>query len=552
MKKRVLMAAVLVLIMLTVFSGCGGRGRAFGPTTAGTLTPITFTFHNEDANEDMLFDDPVARRITELTGVTLSVQRPVGGDQQSIPLMLASGQYPDLIFAKGNIGMLIEAGAVIPLDELIEKRGHNLRELYGDQIGRLRNSGDDPSIYTVGTWGVRNAIWATDGTMQLQHAVLRELGYPPMNTLQDYENAIRTYIARYPTINGRRTIGLSLLIDTWQWYISLSNPSCFLLGYPDDGQWVVDRNTLEARYKFLVPDSRLYYQWLNRMNADGLLDPESFTQKEDEWQAKIASGRVLGISYPLWGYSNARTSLVNDGMPERTFAYLPITANANYRSAALQDYGFAGGWGISISSQCRDPERAFEFLDWLCSEEAQILVNWGLLDVNYIVDGNGTRIVPEAEQRRADTDPDYSKRTGVGRWVHPFPQRGNLFIDSTGNYITRDSPDRIRANYLDVERDTLQAYGAQMWTDLFPSSESLGVSRHGQAWQYALSPELNARVQEADDYMKNALANLVLGRPENFNAGWQRIQQDLLRMGIEDANRAMTQMIRDKVELWNR
>jgi len=130
--------------------------------------------------------------------------------------------------------------------------------------------------------------------------------------------------------------------------------------------------------------------------------------------------------------------------------------------------------------------------------------------------------------------------------------RGNMYIDSTGNFITRDSPERILANYHDVERETLAAYGAQMWIDLFPPSDSLGISSHGQAWQYALTPDLNAKVSEADNYMKTALANLVRGRPANFNAAWQVIQQDLIRIGIEDANRAMTQMIRDKVELWNR
>ena len=551
MKKNVLFAIVSVVILLTFFAGCSRSGFRFGPTTAGTKSPITFTFHNEDAVEDMPFDDPVAKIITLRTGVTLEVQRPVGGDQQSIPLMLASGQYPDFIFAKGNIGMLIEAGAVIPLDELIEKRGHNLKELYGDQIGRLRNSISDPKIYTVGTYDVKNAIWETDGTMQIQHAVLKELGYPRIQTLAEYEQAIKTYLARYPAINGRRTIGFSLLIDTWQWYISLSNPSCFLLGYGDDGQWVVDRDTLEAKYKFLIPDSRLYYQWLNRMNAEGILDPESFTHKEDEWRAKIASGRVLGISYPKWGYDESRTSLMNDGMQERTFAYLPVTADTRFKNASLQDYGFVGGWGVSISSKCKDPERAFEFLDWMCSEEAQILVNWGVEGLNYQVI-NGKRIVPDEEQKKIDSDPDHSRKTGVGRWAYPFPQRGKAYIDSTGNYNTRNSPQRIKDNYYPVEKETLAAYGVEMWTDLFPSTESLGISRHGQAWQYALSPDLNAKVTEADEYMKNALANIVLGRPENFNAAWQRIQQDLVRMGIEDANRAMTRMIRDKVELWNR
>ena len=31
------------------------------------------------------------------------------------------------------------------------------------------------------------------------------------------------------------------------------------------------------------------------MNAEGLLDPESFVQQEDQYKAKISSGRVLGM-----------------------------------------------------------------------------------------------------------------------------------------------------------------------------------------------------------------------------------------------------------------
>jgi putative aldouronate transport system substrate-binding protein len=520
-------------------------------TTAGTKTPITFTFFTVDATEDMPFTDPVAKKITELTGVTLKVDRPVAGDQQAIPLMIASGQYPDLIYAKGDLTLLIEAGAVIPLDDLIAKRGKYIKELYGDQIVRLRNSVKDPHIYTVGTYGVKNGIWDTDGCMQIQHAVLKELGYPKIETLDDYANALRAYMKKYPTINGQKTIGLSLLIDTWQWYIDLSNPGNYVIGFPDDGQWIVDQKTLDAQYKFLHPEMYRYYKWLNQLYHEGLLDPESFTQKEDVWKAKIASGRVLGIAYPRWGYGDARTSLIQQGMPERTYAYLPIVADKKYKSPMLKDYGFSGGWGIAISKSCKDPERAFEFLDWYCSEEAQILVNWGLKDVNYVIQ-NGKRVVPEKEQKWADTDPDYSKKTGVGRWVYPFPQRGTAYIDSTGNYITRTSPETIIKNYLPVEKETLAAYGKKMWIDFFPKPEELGISRHGQVWQYALPPETNAKVAEADEYIKNALVRIIMGKPEDFDKSWAKIVSDLKAMGIEEANKVVSRLIKEKVEMWNK
>jgi putative aldouronate transport system substrate-binding protein len=495
----------------------------------------------------MEFDDPVAKKITEATGVTLKVDHPVGGDLTAIPLMIASGEFPDMIFAKGNLNILIEADAVLRLDDLIAKRGKNMRDLYGDQLGRLKASLDDPYIYHVGTFGVKQAVWNTEGNMQIQHAVLKDQGYPKMQTLDDYEKAIKAYMAKYPTINGLRTIGLSLLSDTWQWYIDVSNPSGMLIGYPDDGQWIVDQNTLQAQYKFLHPDAKLWYKWLNRMNAEGVLDPESFTQKEDQWQAKIASGRVLGLSYPLWGWGNARTSLINEGRPERTMAYLPIQADERFKSPMLKDYGFGGGWGIAITKACKDPERLFEFLDWWCTEEAQVLVNWGIQGTNYEV-RNGKRIF--LDQEKIMVNPNYSQQTGVGRWIHPFPQRGTGYIDSTGNWITRDSPETIKENYLPIEKETLAAYGVEMWMDLFPTTASLGVSKHGQAWQYTLTPELNAITSEADNYIKTALANIVLGRPENFEATWTRILQDLRAMGIDDANKALTQMIQDKMKLW--
>jgi len=84
-------------------------------------------------------------------------------------------------------------------------------------------------------------------------------------------------------------------------------------------------------------------------------------------------------------------------------------ADESYVCAALKDYGLSGGWGIAITTACKDPLRAFEFLDWMCSKEAQILVNWGIEGVNYKVIDN-KRVIPDDEQRRIEIDPDYKKK----------------------------------------------------------------------------------------------------------------------------------------------
>lgn len=540
--KRV-MTLALILLMFVCLVSCAKK-----EATVSDGGPITFRFYSQDGTEDMPWDDPIALEITKRTGVTLEFEHPVGGDTQTIPLMMASGDYPDLIYAKGDTTKLIDAGAILKLDDYIEKYGQNLKGLYGDQIVRLKNTPEDPSIYTVGAYDVKKAILETSGTMQIQHAVLKELGYPQIKTVTDYENAIRAYMQKYPEIDGQKTIGLSLLIDTWQWYIDLSNPGNYTIGYPDDGQWIVD-DKLQARYKFLDPEISQWYKWANKMNAEGLLDPESFTQKEDVWKSKIASGRVLGIAYPNWGYGEARTALIGSGKADRTYAYMPVTMGPQYKDPSLKDYGFSGGWGIAITTKCKDPVRAFKFLDWYCSDETQILVNWGLKDVNYKVE-NGKRVVPAEEQNRADTDPDYSKKTGVGRWVYPFPQKGSGSVDVNGDWITRTSRQRLIDIYLPVEKETLAAYGVEMWIDLFPSSEELGVSKHGQVWQYALPPETNEKVTAADEYVKTALSQCVLCEPSEFDAKWAELQNHLIEMGMEQVGKEVTAIIGQKMDLW--
>lgn len=157
-------------------------------------SPITLTlFISEDLGEAK-FDDAVADKIKELTCVNLEIICADSSFSKPIDLMIAKEDYPDLIYAKGDTSKLIDARAIIKLDDYFEEKGENLKNLYGDQIKRLRYSLEDQSIYTVGASGVSSAQWNPNGTMQLQHRVLKELGYPKINTIYDYEEALKRYI----------------------------------------------------------------------------------------------------------------------------------------------------------------------------------------------------------------------------------------------------------------------------------------------------------------------------------------------------------------------
>ncbi|NOW06652.1 ABC transporter substrate-binding protein [Clostridium beijerinckii] len=553
MKKHKILSAILSVTLLTsLLVGCGTKESKLS-TGSGDKSPITLTLFNVDSSEDMPFDDDVAKKITELTGVTLKIIHPVtAGDLQAIPLMIASGDYPDLIFAKGDTGKLVDAGAIVKLDDYIEEKGTNLKALYGDQLKRLRFSATDSSIYTVGTGGVSTAPWNPDGTMQLQNAVLKELGYPKINTIYDYEKAIKDYVAKYPEINGKKTIGMSLMASDWRWLTTIGNTASATVGIPDDGQFKVDDETKKATYKFLLPEVKEYFKWLNHMNAEGLLDPESFTQKEDAYRAKLAQGNVLGITDAQWDYDTAMQSLRKAGMPERTFAKLPVVVNEKYKAQSLKDYGFGGSPGIAISSTSENKDRAFEFLDWMASDEAQVLLNWGIEGKHYKVE-NGRRIVLPEIQEQKNTDKNFKKISGIGQYVYPFPQRGDGAVDSTGNSYTTNTLETFMANYNEGDKATLAGYGVKAWPELFPQRKELSVSKHGQVWQYNIPSDSDIAIiqKKADDYTQKAITQAILGSPADFDSAWDKIQEDLKAMDIEKVNEGMSKLTEERIKLWN-
>lgn len=553
--KKVLSLILTGLLATTAFVGCGSKeGSGTGESTSGSKEPITLTIFSTDLSEDIPFTDDVAKKITELTGVTLKFEHPVAGDTQAVPLMIASGEYPDIIFAKGDTSKLVDAGALIKLDDYIEESGDNLKALYGDQLTRLKYSKEDPSIYTVGTYGVVNKLFDPKGIMQIQHQVLKEMGYPEINTIYDYEKVIEEYLAKNPkTEDGQDRIGLTLMASDWRWLITVGNRASFAAGIPDDGQFAVSEDG-KATYKFLLPEVKEYFKWLNNMNAKGLLDPESFTQKEDTYKSKISSGRVVGLADEYWDYSSAVVSLVGEGKEEQTYAGLPVVIDDSKQKApTLKDYGFSAGFGFGVSSSSKNAQRAFEFLDWMASDEAQVLINWGIEGTHYTVNAEGKReFLPEI-QEQANTDPDFSKKTGVGLYVYPFPQRGIGAIDSNGDSYSTNTIESVMKNYNSADKETLAAYGVETWTELYPSAEELGVSPHGQVWQLNIPSDSDMAIiqKKADDYIQQATTQAILGKPEEFDAAWDEITKTLESYNVESLNEGVTGLIEARLELWN-
>ncbi|MBW7455360.1 ABC transporter substrate-binding protein [Paenibacillus sepulcri] len=574
MNTRSKAAALLMTFALSVglLAGCSSNnngenskaanntGTANTSTNAGAetedLSPVTFSFFAEDPNPNWNnMQDEVSKEITKKTGVTLDAEFAVGDPAQKVALMAASGQYPDIISAKGDIGKLVDAGGVIDLTDLINKYAPNIKRVLGPYLSRAKYTTEDQSIYAIPTWAaVDEQRFVAGGGFELQHRVVKEAGYPQIRTVQDYEKAIKDYLAKHPTDeNGNKNIGVSLNADDWHIQISVTNPAVATTGGSDDGEYWVDQDTFEAKYHFRRPEEKEYFRWLNHMNAEGLLDPESFVQKYDQYKAKVASGRVLGLIDQDWDYNDGQQALKSAGKLDQTYGHYPVTLSEDFKETSFWPTGFMGGYGISISSTAKDPVRIIKFLDFLASDEGQILNNWGIEGKHYVME-DGKRVVPQEVQDRINNDNTaFTKETGIGFYWNMMVHYGDGAKDSTGNYYTKNNPEMIPTGYSDVEKETLKAYDATIWKDLFPKEDEFKVKAYGAAWNIQIPGEDEVAVlgNKMKDITWKRVPEAILAKPENFDKVWEAYQQDLIKAGVEKMEKGYTKYVQDRVALWS-
>ena len=132
-------------------------------------------------------------------------------------------------------------------------------------------------------------------------------------------------------------------------------------------------------------------QYLNKLVTEKLLDPESFTQTDDQARQKFASGKSFVIS------CNAQT-LVND--------YRPDIAKIPGATVVQDPAADRAGWatikpgsrlenGIMISAKARDSKNfvaMMQFIDWLWySDAGQEFAKWGVEGTTYTKDAAGKR-----------------------------------------------------------------------------------------------------------------------------------------------------------------
>lgn len=500
-KKKILSVLLATAMMSAMFTGCGGGDDAASTNTnssSGNSASADASNSGDSANNEssgsgeikeftaffavpgseINDDNEIQQLIAEKTGVKVKETWLTGQTaQEAVGTLIAGGEYPDFIDGGDGCAQLYDAGALVALDDYIDKYP-NIKEFLTEQEwDKLRQ--EDGHIYWINQfgniYGEEKATTHNDEAFWIQTRVLEWAGYPEVHTMDQYFDLIERYNEANPTMeDGTANIQYTILCDDWR-YFCLENAPEFLDGYPNDGSCIVDPETLTIIDYNTTPTAKRYFQKLNEEFKKGVVDPESFTQTYDEYIAKLSTGRVLGMIDQWWDFAyTVRDSLKQQGLDLKGCDYvpLPITIEEGIKNQWHNSGGVLNvASGLAITTSCKDVDGAMQFINDLLDQDMHDLRFWGVKDVDYNVDENGEFSRTE-EMRMRSSDTAY-KASHTCTYSY-FPQYTGTSRDGINAMKPENQPKEFYDALSKNVQECFAAYGAQTYVDMLGTSEAPG------------------------------------------------------------------------------
>ena len=558
---------VLAAAVSAALVGCSAGGAPEEPQdvvipegdladASGTLTPsnpTTLTTWITSANQAPAADNKITQLLEEQLGVTLKYEivTPDNVDQK-IGVMLAGGEFPDLVGTTDLEMRLLEGGALLQLDDMQES-GHNpnIATLVEHDIKKMSYSGTevDPGLYIIPNY---NRFYGdiTGGVYYgpafwIQKRVLEAAGYPDLEnmTLERYFQLIEDFKAENPETEGIPTVGFELLASTGREW-GMTNPPALLAGSPNNGGVIVDEDDNAEIYadKDIARD---FYEVLNEKYNEGLVDPESFTLTFDQYTAKLATGAVLGMHDQGWNFQTATQSLQSAGRDEYTYVPLmPVYDGAEPWYADRDVMNTNQGFGVSVSSD--QPEKALKFLDLMLSEPWQKVLSWGIEGEDYEVGDDGMFFRTD-EQRSNYRDLTWRASNRLDALLDVLPKHQGQFSDGNA-YSPDDQPTEFFETLTEYDRGFMEAYDKKTWREFVNVPPE--NPKYYPAWNIGLSDEANQVNQQLTDANVQNLPKIIAGDPADFDANWDAYVEAISKIDVEVYEDAINAGIQDRLANW--
>lgn len=349
-KKSVLFTGIVALSLTA--AGCGGSSGAdpsaspaSSPSAAASQAPkeapkepvrMLMQYGRFDPNKDF-----VAQLIKSKTGYDVNYEMlPAENADEKLNLMVANKEEFDIMkLNAAQFAKLASSGALEPLDDLLKTYGPNVMKAINKE-----------SWESVTVNGKKYAVPETGSGLAIGEGLVVRQDWMDELGLKAPTNTDELYTVLKTIKEKKNIVPLTGSKD------SIYGDIAFAFGVLTD--WKDVNGTLV--HKAELPEMKDFLAYMNKLNAEGLLDPELPINTAAKAIEKFASGKAAVYKLAYWNAPNTMTALTKN-FPQAKVSVIPYLKDKSGKITV----GTTGGtsWFISVPKASKHKESAMGLID---------------------------------------------------------------------------------------------------------------------------------------------------------------------------------------------
>jgi len=404
-----IVAAVAAIGVVSALTGCGGGSAKKDVVSAGVSVgamtdykagstfkatePLTFSMlYSNHPNYPLKADWLLWQKITELTNIKLDPTIvPMSDYLQKRSLLIGAGDAPMIIpkTYPGQEAAFVSSGAVLPVSDYVNLMPNYQKKIedWGleNEIAGLRQA--DGKYYVLP--GLHQEIWP-DYTLAVRTDIFKKEGISIPKTWDELKSALEKLKAAYPASYpfSDRYLGGATLNMVAASFGTQAGVGSFHVG---DGM-MFNKKADKFVYAASQPEYKKMLTYLNSLVKGGLMDPESFTQQDDQAIQKFVSGKSFVISANSQDIVTYRKSM-DQALGAGKYSIQKITVPGGPAGNIMGGSRLENGVMINAkAAKSKNFVAMVQFIDWLYySDAGEEFAKWGVKGTTFNKDAGGVR-----------------------------------------------------------------------------------------------------------------------------------------------------------------
>lgn len=383
--------ALLLTLSLAACGGAGtsGTGATEKPQPGAEKPPesnnpsfianLTLkTVRSENSTTPLKPNTPVLREIEQKTGIKLAVEAvPSSNYSEKKKVLIGTNNMPDLMMVKqADINDFARTGVFLDLTPYIDQHAPNLKKALQElpEYSRLLVDG---KLYGFPLMKYTPTAWDIGKAPAIRTDLLKKHHLPVPQSFDELYTVLKKLKEAYPDSSPFTTRAIEGSLDAIAY--------AFGTGFKLYFEHSIDKGTY--KYGNITPEFKSMLEYLHKLYAEGLLDPNFAVNNNQKWLEAVGSNKAFFV-YDNMIFVPGMNSTLRKGDPGATMEIIPFLRNPQGQARA---FTYAKDWpddSWAVSSKVKDPVAVVKLYDWLYSEEGMLASNYGILGETYeMVDG---------------------------------------------------------------------------------------------------------------------------------------------------------------------